>query len=51
MRYRMTRKAFNAYLQSRTNGEKKMNPYMFVIDYLNRAGGYKDKITGIVLSD
>jgi hypothetical protein len=37
----MTKECFNAILATRQGKEKNMNPYIFVVDYINASYGLK----------
>jgi hypothetical protein len=40
-KYKMTKECFNAILATRQGKEKNMNPYIFVVDYINASHGLK----------
>ena len=49
--YRMTKQMFDNLLDSRSDEEKKMNPYVFVIKYINENFGLKGTVKHISLFD
>lgn len=45
--YQMTKKMFDELLKTRTEEEKKMNPYEFVAQVVNREFGVKGTVSRI----
>lgn len=45
--YQMTKKMFNAILATRTEEEKKLNPYAFVTKVVNEEFGIKGTISRV----
>ena len=49
--YQMTRTMFNHLLSTRSEGEKKLNPYVFVMGIINEQFGIKGEVTHISIYD
>lgn len=49
--YRMTRKMFNSILENRTDEDKKANPYVFVMNYLNEQNGLRGTVRNISIQE
>ena len=49
--YRMTKQMFDTILDTRSEEEKKLNPYVFVIRYINDNFGLKGRVRHISLFD
>ena len=47
MEYQMTKKMFDHLLSTRSEEEKKLNPYAFVTQVVNREFGVKGTVTHI----
>ncbi len=47
--YQMTRKMFKSILDTRTAMEKKLNPYVFVMNVLNEQYGLKGTVKQITI--
>ena len=47
MEYQMTKKMFDALLKTRSETEKKLNPYVFVMKVVNEQFGVKGEVTHI----
>lgn len=47
--YQMSRKAFDAMLEKRSENEKKENPYVYVMKIINEQYGLKGIVTSISL--
>lgn len=45
--YQMSKKAFNAMLEGRTENEKKENPYTYIMKVINEQYGLKGIVTSI----
>lgn len=49
--YQMTKQMFDALLKTRSEEEKKLNPYAFVMQVINREFGIKGTVTHISIYD
>ena len=49
--YKMSRAMFNSLVDSRKGDEKKLNPYVFVANFLNERGGLRDEVKRIIIED
>lgn len=49
--YQLSRKMFNAILETRSEAEKKLNPYQYAMDYLNEQNNLRGKVTSIQVVD
>ncbi len=49
--YQMTRKMFKTLLDTRSEIEKKLNPYVFVMNLLNEQYGLKGTVKRITIID
>lgn len=49
--YKMTSKMFHAMLDDRTEDEKKMNPYVYVMSVINEQFGLRGSVKRILISD
>ncbi len=47
--YQMSKEMFNAFLAERSESEKKLNPYQYVMDIINKDFGLKGKVTHIFI--
>lgn len=45
--YQMTKKSFDSILTTRNEAEKKLNPYQYVMQYLNEQNNLRGKVTSI----
>lgn len=45
--YQMSKKMFNAILETRTEAEKNKNPYEFVMNIINEEFGLKGTVTSL----
>lgn len=45
--YQMTKKSFDGILSTRNEAEKKLNPYQYVMQYLNEQNNLRGKVTSI----
>lgn len=51
MEYQMTKQMFDNLLKTRSEIEKKLNPYDFVMQVVNREFGVKGTVTHITVSE
>lgn len=51
LEYKMPNKLFKAYLEQRTEAEKKINPYVYVMNILNENAGLRGTVKKILISD
>ena len=51
MEYQMTKQMFDSLLKTRSETEKKLNPYVFVMQVVNREFGIKGTVTHISIYD
>ena len=49
--YQMTKRMFDSLLNTRTELEKKLNPYVFVMNVINNEFGVKGEVTHISIYD
>lgn len=45
LEYQMSRDMFNAMLKQRSEGEKKLNPYNYVMNVINEEWNLRGKVT------
>ena len=51
MEYQMTKQMFDSLLKTRSETEKKLNTYVFVMQVVNREFGIKGTVTHISIYD
>ena len=51
MEYQMTKQMFDSLLKTRSETEKKLNPYDFVMQVVNHEFGVKGTVTHITVSE
>lgn len=49
--YKMSNKMFNAMLEGRTESEKKLNPYAYIMGVINEQFGLRGTVQKILISD
>ena len=51
MEYQMTKQMFDSLLKTRSETEKRLNPYVFVMQVVHREFGVKGTVTHITVSE